>query len=271
MSFPAPDPSSPPVLRPGQILILSPDELRSQSYWPASKRPIHGLLFVLPLVVLYEVASYLVNRGVFGQVNRVLAFDLLQEALQRVGATGLYLPGLAIVAIFLFWHISTREPWVVRRNTVALMWLESTLLAVPIYLLNRLFEQQAWLAAGEWLPMSVPGWRSLAGELTLSIGAGIYEELLFRLVLLAIMSLILVDVLNCPRVLAGVLAAVVSGLAFSLYHYLGPEHFRWGTFAFRAVAGVYLAGVFQLRGFGLAVGAHAMYDVIITVGMASSA
>ncbi len=62
-------------------------------------------------------------------------------------------------------------------------------------------------------------------------------------------------------------AAVVSSLIFSLFHYLGPlgDSFQLSSFVFRFVAGMVLAGIYRWRGFGIAAGTHALYDVFVVL------
>jgi membrane protease YdiL (CAAX protease family) len=71
-----------------------------------------------------------------------------------------------------------------------------------------------------------------------------------------------------PKVTFGV-AVLGSSLVFSAAHYqpLLPtgETLAWatlGTFLFRVLAGVVFALLFVWRGFGIAAGSHALYDVI---------
>jgi hypothetical protein len=63
------------------------------------------------------------------------------------------------------------------------------------------------------------------------------------------------------------LAAVTSAAAFSGAHHLGPygEPYDNYRFLFRTLAGVYFTAIYQLRGFGIAVGGHALYDVLVGV------
>jgi len=76
-----------------------------------------------------------------------------------------------------------------------------------------------------------------------------------------------VDLLRIPEHYGAMLTVLGSALLFSLQHFdslvltawTTPE---WGRFAFYTVAGLYLAAVYMLRGFGVAVGAHAMYDIM---------
>jgi membrane protease YdiL (CAAX protease family) len=98
------------------------------------------------------------------------------------------------------------------------------------------------------------------------LGAGIYEEVLFRLLLFT--GLVwLGQHLKIPQLIAVPVAAVGSGLLFSAAHHICPygEKFDGYVFLFRALAGVYFALLFKTRGFGVAVGAHAIYDVLVGV------
>ena len=55
------------------------------------------------------------------------------------------------------------------------------------------------------------------------------------------------------------------GSHFAAQHHppLGCEPFAAAKFMFRAAAGLYLAGLFFYRGFGIAAGCHAFYNVIV--------
>jgi membrane protease YdiL (CAAX protease family) len=97
----------------------------------------------------------------------------------------------------------------------------------------------------------------------LSVGAGIYEELLFRLIAITVLNIFLVDVFELRVQYAIPIIIVATAILFSAYHYLGNEPFQAGTFFFRAALGVYLAGIFIYRGFGITVGSHTVYDLIV--------
>ena len=98
------------------------------------------------------------------------------------------------------------------------------------------------------------------------VGAGIYEEVLFRLILFSIVRNLL-GALGLAAPLAVFWATATSALGFALAHHLGPygEPFDGYVFLFRSLAGVYFALLYQLRGFGIAVGTHAGYDVLVGV------
>ena len=99
--------------------------------------------------------------------------------------------------------------------------------------------------------------------LILCLGAGLYEELVFRLILLTLLTLVFKDLLQFPRRASALAVVLVSAVIFSGYHYLGPEAFRWRTFAFRGLAGIYFGVLFLTRGFGVTAATHAAYDILV--------
>jgi membrane protease YdiL (CAAX protease family) len=110
----------------------------------------------------------------------------------------------------------------------------------------------------------------LVGQIVTYVGAGIYEEVVFRLVLFALLDFI-GRWTGLPAKLAFVLAALASAGLFSAAHHVGPfgEAFDSYIFLFRMLAGVYFAVLFRLRGFGIAVGTHALYDILVGVTISS--
>jgi hypothetical protein len=101
-----------------------------------------------------------------------------------------------------------------------------------------------------------------------SLGAGIYEELLFRVLLVSGLMLLARRGLGWSRRAAGIFAVVAGALIFSAFHYVGTygDRFALGSFAFRAVAGLLFSGLYVLRGFGITAWTHALYDVFLAVG-----
>jgi membrane protease YdiL (CAAX protease family) len=104
---------------------------------------------------------------------------------------------------------------------------------------------------------------SWEAKLTVSIGAGIYEELVFRLMGIVLLYGLFVDMIGMGKITGSALAILLSSVAFAQAHFLPGTPFRWNLYLFFCLAGVYLAGVYIARGFGIAAGAHALYDVIV--------
>ncbi len=63
------------------------------------------------------------------------------------------------------------------------------------------------------------------------------------------------------------IAVVVTSALFSAAHYAGAhgETFDWFSFCFRFLAGAFFALLFVYRGFGIAAGTHALYDIFVGV------
>ncbi|MFZ9889561.1 MAG: type II CAAX prenyl endopeptidase Rce1 family protein, partial [Myxococcota bacterium] len=146
-------------------------------------------------------------------------------------------------------------PWVL---------LESSVYAVLFgTVVNTLVQ---WLGLGALLAAGFgPG-----NALVMSMGAGLYEEVVFRLLLMGGLYRLL-SLRSGPTWWAGVLSLLVSSFVFSAIHHVGSlgEAFTLSAFIFRFVAGAVLAAIYALRGLGVAVYTHAIYDVIVLVVLAN--
>ncbi len=113
-------------------------------------------------------------------------------------------------------------------------------------------------------PLQGMGW---ATQLMVSLGAGIYEELLFRVVLVSALAFIGQRLLKLRTVPAGVFAVIVGAFIFSAFHYIGPygDSLEVGSFVFRMIGGLVFSAMFLLRGFGITAWTHALYDVMLLV------
>lgn len=111
---------------------------------------------------------------------------------------------------------------------------------------------------------------SLPTQLTISLGAGIYEELLFRVLLVGALVLFARRVFGWTPLAAGIFATLLGAFLFSAFHYIGPygDPLELGSFMFRLVAGLLFSGMYLLRGLGITAWTHALYDVFLTVMLA---
>ena len=115
--------------------------------------------------------------------------------------------------------------------------------------------------------------QSLLANIVTGIGAGIYEELVFRLILICALMMVFQDVLRLSRKDSIILSVLISAALFSAHHHivfvngqLGQSSpFNLTEFSFRTIAGIYFAVLFAIRGFGITAGTHAFYDIIATV------
>jgi Type II CAAX prenyl endopeptidase Rce1-like len=106
---------------------------------------------------------------------------------------------------------------------------------------------------------------SLPARLMLSVGAGLYEELLFRVALVSALANGARLALGWSRPTAGVIATILGALIFSAFHYIGPYGEDWAlqSFTYRAIAGLLFSALYLTRGFGITAWTHAMYDVLV--------
>jgi len=216
---------------------------------------------LLPFIVLYEAGTRFYATDFHHHTEqRIYAFHLMQLFFDWFGATGRYLPAMAVCTILLSCHIFRRDAWEFELPTLICMLVESVIWALPLILLDAISSYYFPLAAGHGR------WRTM---LVMSIGAGVYEELVFRLALVAVLSILLVDILRLRKVWSTPLIVLGSAALFAHYHYWGGmEVFAWRTFVFRTLAGIYFSLLFFWRGFGIAAGGHAAYDLIAVTRMA---
>ena len=109
--------------------------------------------------------------------------------------------------------------------------------------------------------------QSLVTRLVMSLGAGVYEETVFRLGLLAGSIASLEKLLGMSRWAAVAGGFLLSAAIFSFVHYLPPmgDAFTFSSFTFRMLAGIVFGLLFKLRGFAVAVYTHAFYDIFVLV------
>lgn len=234
-------------------------EFVAQGYFEASRRPLEILFFLLPFIALYEYELVRVLRSPEGLVTNGAHLGILRlfDAL-GFDAAALSLPGVLLVAILVGWHAAQRGPWIVDLGVVARMYLESAALAVPLLVLAQVAVRAFPLAGVDDF-----GALSLGARIAVSIGAGLYEELVFRLLLIWLLLTLLIDGAKFSRRTAVPVAILLSAIAFTVYHPLRDADgaFIAQRFAFYLVAGVYFGVLFLTRGFGIVVATHALYDI----------
>jgi hypothetical protein len=229
-------------------------------YFTRSELPLASLAFLLPLIVLYELGSrYVVAAGdPQHSEHRIIAFTMMRDFFNLFGATGKYLPAMAVIGILFTWHLARGDSWRIDAPTLLGMSAESIVLAFPLIGIGLAIVRYMPLAGGFWSERAT-------AAIIMSVGAGIYEELVFRLVCFTLLNLLLIDVLGMRRFGGYLLIVLISSLLFAGYHYLGKEVFSWKVFVFRTVAGAYFSLVFAFRGFGITAGTHSAYDVLLVL------
>lgn len=261
--------------RPGRSSWSEP-----QHYFALSKRPLQILVFLLPLIIAYEISLLLLLQSEHGVLTNAAHRTLLRffAAFGVAPSSGFYLGGIAVIVVLLLWHLLNRDPWRIDHRTLGLMAFESLLLAIPLLIVGQAIAKlTAYMLAVT--PAAVPGPAEVTlaelgfwSKAAISVGAGLYEELMFRMLLIAVIHTLLVDVGNASSRLGAAIAVVVSAAAFTWYHPLtdaaGSPSVQKLLFYF--IAGLYFGAVYVLRGFGIVVGTHAMYDIVTVSLMAAN-
>lgn len=242
----------------------APAPVEDHSYWSTTRRPIPSLAFVLPLLIAYEVGVAWLG-GPSADALRAGADAWVRRGLSALGLTDRWLLPIALVSGLLAWQALDRRDWRFHPGILLGMAIESLTLAVALVGLSKLVDLGfARLEGPEVLAASTPGGQHPIAPVVGFLGAGLYEEALFRLALIPVLFRGL-RLLTIPPLLACTLAITASSLAFSLAHHAGApgEAFTWFAFVFRWLAGVFFAWVFVVRGFGVAVGTHTAYDLLV--------
>jgi hypothetical protein len=247
----------------------------------ATRHPVAGVIFVVPLLIFYELGLYHLGAVASTDLLRNGADAWLRGILQQVGISPIYGAPVLLLGGLLIWSLWRRAD---RPHDFLGLWIgmvfESAAFALGLVCASQLlFPLLQGLGgmlegpASRLVHLAVDttsaelAWEQIIGY----VGAGIYEETLFRLLLYSGLVALLTW-LGGPRWLTLTGAAVLAALVFAAAHNLGPhgEPFRLGVFCFRSLAGLYFTWVYHVRGFGIAVGAHAGYDVLVGLIMRTS-
>ena len=279
-SVDSPDSKTPDVSKAIEKVLLSKTQARQQrrlagqqatKYQTETQRPLVCLVFVLPMLVFYEIGSIFLggHSASSAAANSVRSGidQWFQQILQQFGFGQLVLLPLVTVGVILAWHHRVQDHWKIRPIVLLGMLTEAAGLGLILYCaansLNLLFggvapaDQVSAVLKSSWWANSVS-----------SVGSGIYEELIFRIILLVPAIYWLNQVLKDRKLAVGIGVIAVS-LIFASIHYnvFNPagNQFELSSFMFRFSASIVFCALFLYRGFGIAVGAHVAYDVLTQV------
>src|SRR5262245_28217313 len=233
------------------------------NYFSATRHPWACLLFLAPLLAAYE-GGVLWLGGDQAARLRNGADAWMRWGLELFGVGQVLAAPLIVVAVLMLW---AWWRWADRPDDPVSVFfgmaLESCLFAFVLWQFSRNFGP---IVDGLGVKLQVTVQTAPLAQILTFIGAGIYEEVLFRLGLFVGLCSVLRAV-GIPWVIALSLSALTASLAAAAAHHLGAygEPMRADFFVFRTVAGLYFTALFITRGFGIAVGAHAGYDVLVGV------
>jgi hypothetical protein len=246
--------------------MTAPTPPARQSYWDLTRSPRYSLTFAIPLLLAYEALALVLNQGTGAGIRN--GADVLLRTLSAtlLGDRGpLLLGGLvAFALILLAWRDARRSPGSLRPRYFLLMLLESAAMAIVFgfivgVITAQLLNALPLLAIGQLDQMSWPV------VFMVSLGAGLYEELVFRVLLVSALLFLASKVFGLGKLASTTFAVVTGALVFSGFHYIGPygDPLEAPSFIFRTVAGLAFSALYVLRGFGITAWTHALYDVFL--------
>jgi hypothetical protein len=239
---------------------------RGASYWELSRSPRYSLTLALPLLALYEALAEALDQATGSGIRNGADALLKGLALTVMGPRGPLILGVVLVAgmLALIVRDRRRHPGGVRPGILAAMLAESAVLAVAFGVVvgmvtAQLLQALAALGAGQVAAMPLPA------KLVVSLGAGLYEELVFRVLLVSGLLAVARRLFGWGRPAAAAFAVVTGALVFAAFHYVGPygDALELPSFLFRTLAGLAFSGLYVTRGFGITAWTHALYDVFL--------
>jgi CAAX prenyl protease-like protein len=238
--------------------------VRTTSYFATSRSPRYSVLFALPLLIVYEGLVRMIGGDDGGLRNGA---DVLLRSMFTwvVGRNGplVFISAVILVGVLFVARDLKRSRGSVRPSIFFAMFAESAVLASLFGIIVSAVTAR-FLGAMHLLAMGQIERADWSTRLVLSLGAGLYEELFFRVLLVSALAAAARVLVRDGR-LAGVLATVVGALIFSAFHYIGPygDPFQVQSFAFRTISGIAFSALFLLRGFGITAWTHALYDAFL--------
>ena len=229
------------------------------NYWRYSRSAYYSAVAALPLLVIYEILIVLSQSRYWGIRNAadvwirtfLMAFDLQAQHITFV------LIGISLALIPI--AKSRARGIKLKANYFALMFAECLAFSLVLGVVLQSILRLGGLSSGG------PG-SGLMQNLALSVGAGLFEEIIFRVILLNLLFLLLSPLLK-KKVVAAVFSVLLASFLFSLSHYVGTMADTWQlySFMFRWVAGLLFTVLYFVRGFAITAYTHALYDIWVLV------
>ena len=230
---------------------------RLKAYHLATRAPLGATLTVLPLALIYGLGLLAAAPEARSGVDVVSGF--LLDRLGVDGYVGVHLGIASIVIGYACW----KHRRAIGRHVLltAPVMAEATVYGLVIgSLILHVMEEQHLLG-----PMMIPS--ETLDRVVVAAGAGLHEEILFRLLLLPGIAWLAIRGLAMPKPMAWGSAIILSSFAFAGAHHLAGEAYTTFAFAYRSLAGVVFASLYLTRGFAVAAWTHAAYDLQILCGM----
>jgi hypothetical protein len=234
------------------------------AYFKKTRSHFFGLLSILLLLVIYETSWSQIYADQQVQI-RNNAQIMIQRTLWFMGIrSNLFLWAVYLLAlVWAFWLAKKQDLLDFKFVYFPYSIFESTLYA----LLVGIIAGQLAIRPNNvtMLALQSPAVDATFGaKLTRALGAGIYEELLFRFILVSLLLWIFEKLVKAKKLVYTLLAVAISAVLFSAFHYLGGrEAPSMESFTYRFYAGALLGVLFVVRGIGVAAYTHSIYNLLL--------
>jgi membrane protease YdiL (CAAX protease family) len=239
-------------------------------YVKVAHRPSYNLVMAGLLWVAYELIVAFVPPGTGSRPLNLV--DAWFDGLLDLVPYGHWVAGGGYLLITAFFVFRDRNEEPLRATFLMYMFAEALLWALVLYfnlslLLTWMPEARA-LAAQAGTAGTAYQQLNFWYAVGLSFGAGFFEEVFFRLLLVSALVLFFrVYPLGLARFGKHIVIVLATAVLFSLAHHIPPygEPFSLYPFLFRTVFGITMSLLLLLRGFGITAWTHALYDVLVDV------
>lgn len=231
-------------------------------YFSSTHSLLYSYLISLPLLLLYEVLIFIAQPET-EQVVRISVDVWIKTLFSYIGPNVLSITLIFVALLGVIILYRERE----RLSSLKLTYFLTMLIEASAYaFVLALLITSAITALFQMIQTPAVESLTILQQLALSLGAGLYEELFFRVILVSVL-LFGFKQLFAKKYLSYGLAIVIAAAIFSFVHYLGAlgDPFTVSSFLFRFLFGLALNAIYIWRGFGMAAWTHAIYDLMVIV------
>lgn len=264
---------------------ILPQAQETRSYLRETAQPIYSALLILPFLVIYELGLIFLRSDVINGGDAIL-LNLGGPLMRLIGVHASLMSLLVLGSYLILLQLKKSGNLAVRVSSLGVAFLECMLYGLLLFTLLGLLVKhlpgasteapRARTMAGvsdvraertETPPMHAASARQMyqpgLRDFVLYCGAGIYEELVFRVLLLGLLMLVFTKLFHMEHAYAAVWSTMVGAVIFSAFHHIGGERFALNPFSQRVFAGVFFSALYFTRSFGVAAASHAFYDIFV--------
>tara|TARA_B100000579_G_C22844198_1_gene863410 strand:- start:683 stop:1417 length:735 start_codon:yes stop_codon:yes gene_type:complete len=232
---------------------------KEKDYFINTKNILVSLVFIAPFIIIYEFICFFYFRNENYQI-RNSADVIIRDFFNLFGVFSDEIYSVTLLATLVLIYFVNRPN--IKNNIISykfllLMFFEGVFLGLVLLLLLNdisVFSKIKYIYQTDLLL-----------NLYLCIGAGIWEEILFRLILFSFLYKSFQGLDKRKIFNPFILSLFLSSILFSLFHYIGynGDVFLFNTFIIRMLGGILLGVIYYYRGFGISVMSHISYDFIL--------